>query len=367
MPTRSVSLAADMLTAHPLLPFSLRPLDADAGALARELTAGLQALASLRLREETPEVPLSKASETLLNTALARLNIPAGGHLVVPDLLRYAPPARSLSPHVWRVGLTETNAAPTLLTTLRSWVTTDMDPPIDNVFADVQQFTPVDFTVEGAGHFTGLPDMMVARDGVVREDELQPLVSTAALTVDWKTATAFTKRGQIKAIGSSQAIAYSSYDGFKRGQPAFITDMATGFRCWMVVDHKLYYLHPNDRDFTLEEGVALIRWFLVHEATHVLRMDGRTAVWVSASEGEPDATTRSHGTAGHHPVNTSATQGTVPDVGSNDAGRLRCSGGLISRDVSPDGTSTTSDDDLATIICEVRASIFRGGMRCIEL
>lgn len=311
---------------------------------------------------------LSKATETLLNHTLARLNIPAGGHLAIPDLHRYAPPAGSLSPHVWRVGVTETSAAPTLLATLRSWVTSGTVPPIHNLFADVQQFTSVDFTVEGAGHFTGLPDMMVARDGVEREDELQPLVSTAALTVDWKTSTAFAKKGIIKAIGSAQAIAYSSYGGFERGQPAYTTDMASGFRCWMVTGHKLYYLHPNDRDFTLEEGVALIRWFLVHEAAHVLRVEGRTAVWVPASDCEPNSTTRSCGAADQHDVQDASTSpGGVSDVGATVAGVLQRSGGLISRDVSPDRTSTISDDDLATVICEVQASIFRGGMRCIEL
>lgn len=338
----------------------------DALALARELNAGIQAMASLRLRDETPEVQLSKATETLLNTALARLNIPAGGHLDVPDLHRYAPAAGSLPRHTWRVGTTETNAAPTLLATLRSWVMMDIDPPIHNMFADVQRFTPVEFTVEGAGHFTGLPDMMVAREGVAREDELQPLVSTAVLTVDWKTAVAFAKRGQIKAIGSAQAIAYSSYDGFMCGQPAFMTDMASGFRCWMVTDNKLFYLHPNDRDFTLEEGVALIRWFLVHEATHVLRVENRTAVWVPASESGRRATTRPDGTAGQLPVPAPQEPGAVPGVGSKVTGRSGRFDGLISRDVSPNGTSTISNDDLATVICEVQASIFRGGMRSIE-
>jgi len=230
-----------------------------------------------------------------------------------------------------------------------------MDPPINNVFADVQRFTPVDFTVEGAGRFTGLPDMMVARDGIVREDELQPLVSAAALTVDWKTSAAFTKRGRIKAIGSAQAIAYSSYSGFERGQPAFITDMATGFRCWIVADHKLYYMHPDDRDFTLEEGVALIRWFLLHEATHVFHVEARTAVWVSASGSAHNVTTRLHGTAGSDCVSTPATPGAALNDKSN------CSHGLISRDISPDGID--GDNDLATIISEVQASILRGGMR----
>jgi len=41
-----------------------------------------------------------------------------------------------------------------------------------------------------------------------------------------------------------------------------MTDMATGFRCWIVIDNVLYYLHPASRDFSLGEGVALIRHFL---------------------------------------------------------------------------------------------------------
>ena len=335
------------------------------GSLVKDLNAGIVAFAALRLREETPEVQLSNTSETRLTTALARLSIPSGGRLVVPDLLSYAPRTGLTKPFQWRTGLTERTAAPMLLSDLRTWVTDGMVPPIQNLFADVQSFTPVEFTVEGAGHFSGVPDMMVAKDGVGREDELQPLVQNAVLTVDWKTAAAFKKNGQIKAIGSSQAIAYSSYNSFSHGQPAFMTDMATGFRCWMVVDGKLYYLHPDNGDFTLDEGVALIRWFLVHGDTYTLCVDGRKASWVSTSGSAPDPAARPRGTSGRHPE-APASSGLALDVGSKGVGRSERSSGLISRDVSPDGTSPM-DDDLATVICEVRASILRGGMRCIDL
>lgn len=54
------------------------------------------------------------------------------------------------------------------------------------------------------------------------------------------------------------------------GSPAFVTDLSTGFRCWIVVDSILFRLHPADIPgpprvcgfLTLAEGVALIRYFI---------------------------------------------------------------------------------------------------------
>jgi hypothetical protein len=76
----------------------------------------------------------------------------------------------------------------------------------------------------------------------------------------------------IIAVGRIQAIAFAEGGS---AVPVFLTDLAGGFRAWIVINSALYELHPPDRALTLAEGVALIRLFLerahADEPTRVVR------------------------------------------------------------------------------------------------
>jgi hypothetical protein len=104
-----------------------------------------------------------------------------------------------------------------------------------------------------------MPDVVVPRAAVGIADEMQPITSSAVVSVNWKTPTAFAETGKVTAIGRIQAIAFASK---RKAVPAFLTDMAAGFRCWIVIDGVLYYLHHDEAPLSLLEGVALIRYFL---------------------------------------------------------------------------------------------------------
>ena len=121
---------------------------------------------------------------------------------------------------------------------------------------------PIIFEVEDVAEFRGMVDAIIATPQMRRIEELAPITSSALVCVDWKTPAAMAVTGKIDAIAHIQAFAFAARSGGRAPPPIIMTDMATGFRCWVVIDDVLYHLHPASRDLSLAEGVALIRLLL---------------------------------------------------------------------------------------------------------
>ena len=281
---------------------------------------------SLVVEVETPSISFSNVSRKNASDAMISLDVGPGGRLVLPDLEQYMPAAASLTPFEWGARESETDASKQLLPLLQSWVVTGARPPIPNLFLDVQGLAhdmPIELHVEHVAVFKGMPDAIVAARGIGREEEASPTTSAAVVAVDWKTPTTLSKYSDIVAIGHVLALAFARNSNFAVGKPVFFSDMHSGFRGWIILNSTLYYLHPDDRDLTLAEGVALIRYFLAAQS------DGRVA--------------------------------------SVEAGSLVCvsrppgAGAGVPRDVSPESDGSDHEDDLATLIMSIAAAREQGG------
>jgi len=213
----------------------------------------------------------SKVSGNCVSRAVEALEVAVKGNLRLPDLSPYMPAAADVRAYVWGANEKETAASPHLLALLSAWVKFGAVPPIANAFFDVQPLashSPMELVVEDVGTFRGMPDAIAPRSAVGLAEELQPVSSSAVVSVDWKTPSAFASVGAVTSIGHIQAMAFASK---RKSVPVFFTDMMSGFRCWIVIANGLYYLHPGDC-LTLCEGVALMRYFLARS-----EVDGSTA------------------------------------------------------------------------------------------
>ena len=228
-------------------------------------------LASLVKQNKMEDFNFSKVSGPCVSRAAEALEVEVKGRLRLPDLSPYMPAAAGVSAYAWGANEKETVAAPHLLELLSAWVKFGAVPPIANAFFDVQPLashSPMELVVEDVGTFRGMPDAIAPRSAVGLAEELQPVSSSAVVSVDWKTPSAFASVGAVTSIGHIQAMAFASK---RKSVPVFFTDMASGFRCWIVIANGLYYLHPGD-SLSLREGVALMRYFLSRS-----EMDGSTA------------------------------------------------------------------------------------------
>jgi hypothetical protein len=181
------------------------------------------------------------------------------------------PAAADVRAYAWKANEKETAASPHLLALLSAWVKFGAVPPIHNTFFDVQPLasrSPLEMVVEDVGTFRGMPDAIAPRSAVGVAEELQPVSSSAVVSVDWKTPSAFASVGAVTSIGHIQAMAFASK---RKSVPVFSTDMASGFLCWIVIANGLYYFHPGV-SLSLCEGVALMRYFLARS-----EVDGSTA------------------------------------------------------------------------------------------
>ena len=228
-------------------------------------------LASLVKQNKMEDFNFSKVSGPCVSRAAEALEVEVKGRLLLPDLSPYMPAAAGVSAYAWGANEKETAASPHLLALLSAWVKVGAVPPIANTFFDVQPLashTPMALVVEDVGTFRGMPDAIAPCSAVGIAEELQPVSSSAVVSVDWKTPSAFASVGAVTSIGHIQAMAFASK---RKSVPVFFTDMVSGFRCWIVIANRLYYLHPGD-SLSLREGVALMRYFLSRS-----EMDGSTA------------------------------------------------------------------------------------------
>jgi hypothetical protein len=165
-----------------------------------------------------------------------------------------------------------------------------MVPACTNAFVDVQPLAthaPLSIHAEGIGHFHGMTGMVILEHGLIQEEVSSPL-SNCVLSVDWKHPSKFNIRN--KSIATLQAYAISRLRGSETDSPPiFFTDMSSGFRCWQMVDGKLGLYHgASDSELlSLEEGVALIRYFLVEDAAtdSVARPEGTGIAAAAAAAG----------------------------------------------------------------------------------
>ena len=239
-----------------------------AAALRSELAAQADAFRALAARVEAaaapaPRVAFRAVSAAMASRAAIALGIDTGGFLRA-DLAAYMPAAASLVAFDWGGVPSARAASEALLARLSAWAREGMAPPLANSFFDVQAFAadPIELDVDGAADFRGMVDAVVAKRRVCRMEELAPPTNSTFVNIDWTTPAAFANRAKVAAIARIQAFAFASCCPRARAQPPVImTDLASGFRAWIVLDGLFYHLHPPERDFTLAEGVALVRLF----------------------------------------------------------------------------------------------------------
>jgi hypothetical protein len=228
-------------------------------AILTQLAALGTTLATVVRESKETSCVFSAAKFSRVMEAQRALSITIHGSLVLPAL-----PAAGdfFAPFVWdRTAGGEVAASPTLRGLLERWVALDKVPP-DHALIDVQGLAahhPLRLTVGGVGTFSGVPDAVFCHRGVRTALDAAPLELSALVSVDWKQPAAMSDVRAITAIGRIQAMAFADAG---RVVPVFFTDLAGGFRGWLVVEGCLFSLHPPERDLTLAEGVALIRLFL---------------------------------------------------------------------------------------------------------
>jgi hypothetical protein len=181
-------------------------------------------------------------------------------NLQLPPIAHLMPFPRSLVPFPWGA-LRETTASPSLL---EQWVKTGTPPPPENLFLDVQSLaghSPLEVREPGIGRFKGVPDLAILCCGC-EADTLLPL-SNCAAAVHWRTPAALSSGVAAQALLQSLGLCEISGGGAS-SPPIFFTDLASHFLCCRTVREDMhYYVGAAGRKLSLEEGVALLRHFLL--------------------------------------------------------------------------------------------------------
>jgi hypothetical protein len=308
------------------------------------------------------DVQMSAASKSIVGRAIVALEVSAGGKLELPDMRPYLP-SFELPPFDWGRH-TELSASPWLQKLLQEWVTTGTD--ISNQFYDTRPHSsssPIVFVVEGVAKFRGVPDLVIAKHKIRRKDAMVPLVKTSAVSIDWKTPKAMDNLTSIAAIAETHALAFATASDYKRGIPVFFTDLKGGFRCWIVLNSTIYYLHPDDCDLSLAEGVALIRLFLQNGAVGLLAsvQDGQLVFLPPTLPPAGSGTSAGGSGAAIPPSVLSVSPFTPGPKGGHPSAGVYQSG-LLSKDVSPEhNAADVYDDDMDTIVMRITAELTQGG------
>jgi hypothetical protein len=196
---------------------------------------------------------------------ISALNVDIGGNLLLPDLVPYMPLSSDICAYLWGATERGTSASGNLLDLLNTWVTYGAVPNIGNQFIDTQPLfanNSADVFVDFEGTFRKMPDAIGLRSTVSDINEICSISSSAIVSVNWETPTEFANARKMSCFGHGLAIAFANLS--RRSIPVFITDMSSGFKCWIFIESKLYYLHRIDGQcLTLIEGIALMRYFLV--------------------------------------------------------------------------------------------------------
>jgi hypothetical protein len=317
-------------------------------------------LFSLVQQKKLEDFNFSRVSNQCVSRAISALNVEIGGHLHLPELLPYMPLSSDVRAYPWGATEGETSVSGNLLKLLTTWVTFGAVPNILNRFFDVQSLSAhnsMEIIVDSVGTFRGMPDAIASRSTVCDFHEIGSISSSTLVSVDWKTPSAFANASKVNPIGHIQAIAFENLS--QRSIPVFFTDMSSGFKCWIVVESKLYYLHKEDgQSLTLTEGIALMRYFLVRSEVNGSKariVNGSLSHYVASNSGFLNSYPPS--SVGHI---GDVERGEGKDPNSNGGSRLnnssgssktrrRGDGGYIhsafSKLQSPDGSVSDCDDD----------------------
>ena len=325
-------------------------------------------LRSLVVQQAAKDVEFSKASSKVASDAISTVGVGLRGRLALPDGLgRFMPLVADLAPFEWtrdRGEKRETEESATLLALLESWVKREAVPPVPNVFLDAQAGPLIQMQVEGVANFSGVPDAIVVRRRIGSRDEAVPFLASAVLTVDWKRRSVMQQRGRVAAIGHVHALAFASARDYSSGQPVFFTDLASGFRCWIVLGSNLYFFHDDAGkvDLSLAEGVALMRYFIACAADGAdldVSDSALICVRATAAGGAGSAAPMSAPEGGA----TGGASGGKAGVGSAPA-KSR-GGGTTATEESPESEATTGDDgvdvDFHAVAVSIAHDLARGG------
>ena len=224
----------------------------------------------------------SGVSQSIVNQTLSWLEVEIAGTFK-PDLSSYMP--ATVEPYKWTQTYEKIESS-LLLSFLKSKVISGEQ--YCNNFRDVQCFSKygyVEMNVEGIARFTGVPDAIIGNIGI--DENSIFLTNNECVWIDWKTPVAMNDKTKINAIGRIQAIAWSSNVVKKKNRvfPVIHTDMER-FRCWLCCGEYIYDVHTQDHDLGLEEGIALIRYFLS------LQKNGKSII--IGSNGVPEEVERSN-------------------------------------------------------------------------
>ena len=323
------------------------------------------------------KVAFSKVSTTLAAAAMTAVSLGIGGRLALPPDLHLYMPSGELAPFEWATGgggeKQEAASSPSLLVLLKRWVCDGAEPPVKNLFLDVRTGPQMRMEVEGVADFSGLPDAIVAGHCIESPEEAQPYTAAAAFSVDWKRRSVMAEqRSQVSAIAHVQALAMASTHDYIHGQPVFFTDLASGFRCWLIFDSKLYCLHGTDADLSLAQGVALMRYLLARSA------DGDALAVV----GQTLASARKQREMGPRapapPAGGAGAAAATPAPGGSPAGgdvvglaATKSRGvGAVESEGGPESEATVGDDgvdvDFRTLALSIANDLARGGGFSLE-
>ena len=207
------------------------------------------------------EGEFSKASIALAGRTMRALRIREGGALALPASVLAEAGLLRLSSFDWGTGkYDEAAKSPLLLDKLDLDVRGGTD--ITNAFVDVRsrKAMTVEFEDrEGTVTLTGVPEAVFLRRGL-DSTVLAPFFNTLA-SAEWKTPDTINKAASVVQT-KLQAIALMQVLEAASGPPAFLTDLTTGFRAFIVIDSMLYSFQESYAWLSLEVGVALIRFFL---------------------------------------------------------------------------------------------------------
>jgi hypothetical protein len=184
-------------------------------------------------------------------------------NLALPPIAHLMPLPPSLVPFSWGA-MRETTASPSLLKLLERWVKTGTASPPKNVFRDVQSLaahSPLEVRELGIGRFKGVPDLAILCHGC--EAGTTTPLSNCAAAVDWKTTPALSGGVTAQALLQSLVLCEVSGGG-AASPPVFFTDLASHFLCCRMVREDMhYYVGVAGKNLSLEEGVGLLRHFLL--------------------------------------------------------------------------------------------------------
>ena len=130
--------------------------------------------------------------------------------------------------------------------------------------------------------FSGFADAVVLPVGFAVPAVVMPY-SCCVAVLDWKTQAVFQSE-DVSTQALLELLGTSDLSNPSPPPPVFFTDMATGFRVWLLRGTTFHTFHGS-RDLSLEDGVALLRYFIQHQGA--LSRDDEVALFGGALPSTP--------------------------------------------------------------------------------